>query len=213
VASLCYSLPVDALKTLIAAETMTDERQMLLLMIALATATLFPRILVITALLHKELALMLLQPMSMMAVVVLLPGLLTWQRRGTGTEGKALQLENPLELGSALRFGALLAVVLLLTRLMSDVFGGTGVLVLGIVSGVADLNAITLSMARMSQETLDLSLAAWAVSLASVSNGIFKSAMAWSVGGSGLGLRVTLPALLAGIVGPAFLWITTGSPL
>jgi uncharacterized membrane protein (DUF4010 family) len=182
--------------------------------ILLATATLFPRILAITVVLHKELALALLPPMSMMALVVLLPGLLSWARRSTATKGKkALRLENPLELGAALRFGALLAAVMLLTRLLSDVFGAAGVLVLGIVSGLADLNAITLSVIRISQESLDLSLAAWAVTLASVSNGIFKSAVAWIVGGSALGLRVALPVLLAGIAGPLILLITDKWPL
>lgn len=50
----------------------------------------------------------------------------------------------PLELGTALSFGALLVLVMLLGKALQNRFGETGVLALAAASGVADVDAIAL---------------------------------------------------------------------
>lgn len=180
--------------------------------ILLATATLFPRILVITAVLNPPLALELFAPLAAMTVVVLAPALMAWRRRERPAGDAALRLENPLELGSALRFGLLLALVMLLARLLGDRFGEAGIVALGAISGLADLNAITLSVGRMTTETLALAPAVAAIIVASISNGIFKTALAWTVGGSVLGWRIVVPVIAAAVAGPAVVWAMGGWP-
>lgn len=180
--------------------------------ILLASTTLFPRILVITALLHLELALALLAPMAVMAAVVLAPAVVVWRRYDSDGQAQSIKLDNPLELGSALRFGALLAVVLLLARLLREAYGGVGLLAVGLISGLVDLNAITLSVARMGGEALEQPLAVATIVLASVSNGLFKGILAWSTAGTPLGMRVALPMLAASIAGVATVWLTGNWP-
>ncbi len=81
-------------------------------------------------------------------------------------------------------------------------------MIIGLISGFVDLNAITLTAARMSRDRLELSTAVVTIILASISNDIFKSILAWYVGGNPLGVRVAAPILLSAISGLAALWLT-----
>jgi uncharacterized membrane protein (DUF4010 family) len=117
--------------------------------------------------------------------------------------------QNPLALGSALRFGLLLAAVMLLSRLAADRFGDAGVLALAGISGIVDVNAITLSVARMHQPQVSAFIATLAIVLAIASNSLFKTGIAWWVGTGGLALRVGLPLLGGCAAGLGLLWLAT----
>jgi uncharacterized membrane protein (DUF4010 family) len=182
--------------------------------ILLANATLFPRILVIVALVQPALMAPLLAPLALMTLATALPALLLWLRRGSADGGAAVvQVGNPLALGSALRFGLLLAVVMLLGRIAAERFGDAGVLALAAVSGVADLNAISLSVARMHPVEVTQSVATIAILLAITSNALFKTAVCLVVGRPALGLRVGLPLAVACAAGLGVLWLAGGQPL
>lgn len=171
--------------------------------ILIANTTLFPRILVIVALLKPELALAITLPLAGMTLLTLVPTLVFWLRRGTQIDVGALQVSNPLALGQALRFGLLLAVVMLVARISADVFGRAGLLGVAAVSGIADLNAITLSIARMELDTIGERTAVTAILIALTSNALFKTLLCATIGGRGLAWRVGLPlgaALLGGFV-------------
>jgi uncharacterized membrane protein (DUF4010 family) len=129
-------------------------------------------------------------------------------------KGRIAGLCNPLRNTAAGEKTSKLVTLLTeiaLVQQMGQAFGGAGVLALGAISGVADLNAITLSV-QMSRNALDLSLAVSAIVLGSVSNGLFKSALAWVVGGSRLGLRVALSLMASGVAGPLTVWATGNWP-
>jgi uncharacterized membrane protein (DUF4010 family) len=186
-----------------AARRSPAETDLLAAGILLAGATLFPRILVIAAVFRPDLALALVPAMAGMAVTLLGPALLVWLRRDKQAEQAPMELENPLELGAAMRFGALLAGVLVLTRLLDQALGDTGLLIVGALSGLVDLNAITLAVARMSADEASRMLALSTVVLASVVNGLFKSGLVALVGTRALAIRVGAPMLVAGVVGIA----------
>jgi uncharacterized membrane protein (DUF4010 family) len=118
-------------------------------------------------------------------------------------------LRNPLDLKTALSFGLLLALVMLLGAVLQDRFGESGVLALAAASGVADVDAITLSLARMSEGDLALRVAAMGVVIAASVNSLTKGGMATVIGGQDIGLRVGLPLLASAIGGlvSAWLWI------
>lgn len=169
--------------------------------ILIANTTLFPRILIIVVLLKPGLALALTPPLVGMTLMTLGPTWVFWLRRGTQLDAGALQVRNPLALGQALRFALLLAVVMLVARVSADVFGGAGLLGVAAVSGIADLNAITLSIARMELATLGEQTAVIASLVALTSNAFFKTLLCATIGGPRLAWRVGLPlsaALLAG---------------
>ena len=136
-----------------------------------------------------------------MTLLTLVPTLVFWLRRGAPLEADALQVSNPLALGQALRFGLLLAVVMLVARVSADVFGDAGLLGVAAVSGIADLNAITLSIARLELATTGERTAVMAILIALTSNALFKTLLCATIGGPRLAWRVGLPlsaALLGG---------------
>lgn len=175
--------------------------------ILIANATLFPRILVIVAAVRPALVVPLLPPLLLMALITALPALIFWWRRGRGPEGAAVRLDNPLSLGLALRFGLLLSAVMLFGHLAVDAFGDAGILVVAVVSGIADVNAITLSIAEMDPTTVATSVAVLAVVAATTANALFKTAACTLIGGLGLGVRVGVPLLGAGLAGLALVWL------
>lgn len=182
----------------------TDQRTQANLIatgILIANTTLFPRILVIVTLLKPSLALALAPPLIGMTLLTLLPTLAFWLRRGAPLEAGALQVSNPLALGQALRFGLLLAVVMMVARISAEIFGSAGLLGVAAVSGVADLNAITLSIARMELEQIGQRTALIAILIALTTNALFKTLLCATIAGPRLAWRIGLSlsaALLAG---------------
>ncbi|WP_376690776.1 MgtC/SapB family protein [Wenzhouxiangella sp. EGI_FJ10409] len=102
-------------------------------------------------------------------------------------------LRNPMELKSALFFGALLAVIMLLGKALSEWAGDAGLWILAAASGLADVDAITLSLARMSQGEVALQVASVGIIIAAGANSLLKGGMALGIGGRALGWRVLLP--------------------
>jgi len=176
--------------------------------ILLACGTMFPRMVVVSSLVSRELALLLLVPAAAMMLVVYGTALIYWRQiPQTETEASA-RLENPLELKSAVSFGALLAAVIVLGEALKAWLGDLGVYLLALASGVADVDAITLSLARMTQSDLAMQVAVTGIVLAGAVNSLFKGGMAAMIGGRPLGARVALPLIAAATIGPlaALLW-------
>jgi uncharacterized membrane protein (DUF4010 family) len=108
-------------------------------------------------------------------------------------------LVNPFELRPSLTFGAIYAVILLVSHAAQLYFGQVGIYVSSLFAGLADVNAITLSMAELSSEEggLDLFLAAQAVVLAVLANTIVRTAMVYTTGAPALRRYMMPSALLA----------------
>jgi uncharacterized membrane protein (DUF4010 family) len=109
--------------------------------------------------------------------------------------------KNPFELGPALTFGLLYAVILLAANAARLYLGNTGVYLSSIASGLADVDAITLSMAELSQAggAIDPQTAARAIVLAVVSNTLVKGGIVLTMGAAAL-VRAILPGMLATLV-------------
>jgi len=113
------------------------------------------------------------------------------------------RLPNPTQIGTALLFAAFYAVILLAAAWLSDVLGTGGLFALSFISGLTDVDAITLSSSRLAnQGNIGTEDAVTAISLAVSANILFKAAVAVVVGGRTLG-RAALIAFalpLTGIV-------------
>ena len=77
---------------------------------------------------------------------------LAHRQQSTTVDGE-LPLRNPMELLPALGFGLLLAAIMLLAEAFRAWLGDTGIYVLATISGIADVDAITLSLARMARDS------------------------------------------------------------
>ena len=71
--------------------------------------------------------------------------------RNVQRETPELQISNPLAVGTAIKLAVLLAVVMLAAELVRRMFGGVGILVVAALSGIADVDAVTISIARMGE--------------------------------------------------------------
>ncbi|MGZ8220792.1 MAG: MgtC/SapB family protein [Methylobacter sp.] len=155
-----------------------------------ACATMFARTLLLTSFMNPTLFLALFPALLVMSIFTYLVAFLLWQSgRGFRTI-EEMALENPFQLGMALKFGAFLVVIMLLSKLLKIYFGDMGTYFLAATSGLADVDPITLSMSQMSNDGLDVSVAAKAILIAiSVNSGI-KSIFSWVIGGQALAFRV-----------------------
>ncbi len=176
--------------------------------ILLACGTMYPRILLLVTLLNPDLLKPLLLPTITMAIITYLPTVFYWRLHSPTSTSIAPTLKNPLELKTAVSFGLLLALVMLLGKALKYWFGETGLLVLAAASGISDVDAITLSLARMSQGDLTLSVATFGVIIAASVNSIAKSCIATIIGGKGIGLRVGLPLLASAVGGLIAAWFS-----
>jgi len=112
-------------------------------------------------------------------------------------------IRNPAELRTALTFGAIYAMVLLLAAWLSGLAGAAGLYAVALVAGLTDVDAVTLSSLRLfSIGTVDAREVAIAMVLAIGANIVFKLAMVLIVGGRPLFARcaVSMAAVAAGLV-------------
>jgi uncharacterized membrane protein (DUF4010 family) len=170
----------------------------------LATSTLmFPRILLEVGLVNASLLPHLAWPLGVATLVYAGGALLYFRRAGTESEEAAEPpLKNPFELGPALRFAALLGLILLLVEGAQRWLGDVGVYLVAVLSGLADVDAITLSLARSAQGELNAQVAVQGIFLAALSNSLVKAFLVAVIGGRKLAL-LTLPVMAAGMLAGA----------
>jgi uncharacterized membrane protein (DUF4010 family) len=95
-----------------------------------------------------------------------------------------LAMGNPTELRPALGFGLMYAVVLLAAAWLSDWLGTRGLYAVALVSGLTDVDAITLSSLRLHNlDKLSAALVVNVVVLAMLANLAFKSILTLTIGG------------------------------
>ncbi len=104
---------------------------------------------------------------------------------------------NPFELRPAILFGIFYVGILLLSNVAQVYYGSTGIYLSSIVAGLVDVDAITLSMARLSQQSgnLDMATAARAIVFAFVTNTLVKGGIVLVVGSKEL-KKVVIPGLI-----------------
>jgi uncharacterized membrane protein (DUF4010 family) len=131
-----------------------------------------------------------------------------WRKLDGSNELPELDLRNPTELGTALTFGAVYAVVLLLSAALSEHAGNLGLYAVAVVSGLTDVDAITLSSLRLfGQGKLAATEATTAILLAMLANLTFKLGIVVSVAGRALALRI-VSGFLAVAAGCVAGWMT-----
>jgi len=113
-----------------------------------------------------------------------------------------LSTQNPLKLTAAVQFALFLAAVLLAGRFLADRFGDAGLLVTAAISGLVDVDAITLSVGRMVGDGVaGTSVAGLAVFLAAAVNQVTKLGLLWALDSRSLALKVLPAYALMALVG------------
>jgi uncharacterized membrane protein (DUF4010 family) len=98
--------------------------------------------------------------------------------RNVRQEAPELRISNPLAVGTAIKLAGLLAVVMLAAELVRRMFGGVGVLAVAALSGIVDVDAVTISIARMAGGDVDSNTAVGAIMMAIAINTVSKAIVA-----------------------------------
>ncbi|MFN2349846.1 MAG: MgtC/SapB family protein [Thioalkalivibrio sp.] len=175
--------------------------------ILIACATMFPRMLIVSGLFSRDLAVQLLFPVLAMMTLSYALAALWWKLSGPSVKGESPGLTNPFELKPALIFAALLAGIILLSQGLSEHFGDAGIYTLAAASGLADVDAITLSLADMTDGRLSLEVATLGILIAAFANSLVKGALAMGIGGWSLGYRVAGTLTLSVAAGLLTWWL------
>lgn len=166
-----------------------------------ACATMFLRILLIAAAVNPESVSHLAIPLISATTLLYLIAFLFWKTSSAKQTDDDVQLQNPFELGMALKFGGLLALVFVLAKGLKIWLDDTGLFILAAISGIADVDAITLSVSRMSLGEITIDTAVLSVLIAAGVNSLVKSGMALIIGGKKIGLLVSSALLGATALG------------
>ncbi|MGZ8094826.1 MAG: DUF4010 domain-containing protein, partial [Methylosarcina sp.] len=169
--------------------------------ILMACGTMFIRVLLLVSILNQVLLGMLLPPMLVMSIFTYLIALILWKKTNDVPMRQEFGLENPFQLGMALKFAAFLTVILLLSRVVKIYFGDMGTYFLAAISGIADVDPIILSMAKISDNGSELEIATRAILIAVSVNSCVKGIISWVVGGEHMGLRVGGTMIVAVVAG------------
>jgi uncharacterized membrane protein (DUF4010 family) len=167
-----------------------DTASLSAVVILLASTVVFVRVLVEIAVVAP--ASLRVSAPPLIALLLAFGGLshLAWSRREADA-GAMPEQGNPTEMRFALAFGLLYGVILLAVAAGKEWFGDEGLYVVAVISGLTDMDAITLSTATLTRQGRVAPETLWrVVVVASIANLAFKLGVAGALGGRGLMARL-----------------------
>lgn len=178
--------------------------------ILLSGSVMVVRVLVVASALNDALLIPLAWPLGAAGLVLIAVSGLLFVRYGKGSKAHPrLTMKSPFDLGTAMKLAGLIAGISLLAKVIGTFAGDVGITILAALSGIADVDAITLSLARLANNGLTLTTAALGIGIAVAVNTVVKAGMTFSLGGAQAGWIVSsasAAAIMAG--GVAFVFFS-----
>ncbi len=151
--------------------------------IALAAATMAPRLAVEIATVNRSLLADLWPTLAAVAFVPALGGIVVLLRHARGGDA-TIELENPLQLKTALLFGALLSALFVASAGLQQWLGETGLYAMAAIAGIADVDAVAMALAESAARgSVAPEAAQRAIALAILVNTAAKAVLAAVLGG------------------------------
>ncbi len=176
--------------------------------ISLAAGIMAVRLLIEVGIVNPALVPLLIIPVGLLAIVPLVAAVIIAIRTTQNISSAEVKLKNPVELGAALGFAAVLSVLFVLVRAAQTFLGDTGIYILSAISGIADVDTVSLSLAQATRENLSLEIAATGILIAAMVNTLFKAILATFIGGWLLGrwcATILLSALSLSLIAAFFI--------
>lgn len=173
------------------------------LAVVAACTVMLPRVVLATGVINRSFALTLVLPFTLMALPGIVYAAWVWlRRRPDKREGDTPELGNPLSLATAIKFALLYTVIAFAVKAVREQGWTESLMPLAFVSGLTDMDAISLSIARdEGGEDMTTALATQAVVLAAVANTLLKAGMGIMLGSRGLKLRLAVVLGVTGAIG------------
>ncbi len=190
------------------------QRDPLLAGALLSSATMSARVLAVVAIVGSTLLAQVILPIALLGLTLAVAAIIMLMRQtGRESEGNSLKLENPFDIMTVLKFGALLTIVTVLAKALTGIGGGSGIYALAALSGVADVDAITLSMSRLGSDPSYATVAGNAILIVVAVNTLAKAGLGWMTGGTDVGWRLLRIAALAVAIGLTGAMLVRAFPL
>lgn len=175
-----------------------DRSRLLVAGMLVAGATMMGRVLVIVGAINWEMLARVAPPLLAGGSVLALGArALMGRSHAASGDNSGLDVRNPFDLATVLKFGMLLTVITVAAKVATGIAGQAGAYALAGLSGLVDVEAITLSMARLGGATISTATGANAILIAVGINTVAKIALSWFVGGAAPGRWMLLMCALA----------------
>jgi uncharacterized membrane protein (DUF4010 family) len=129
------------------------------------------------------------------------------------SDGEKPDQSNPAQLKAAVVFGAIYAAILFATAAAKNLLGPQALYGVAVVSGFVDVDAITLSTSRLAAtQKIEIDTAWRLILIATLSNIVFKTGLAFALGSGALLARLIVPVgiILAGGAAIVLAWPAAG---
>lgn len=171
------------------------------LVIILASTVVFIRVLLEIAVVSPSFLPTAIFPILIMFATFLLLSFLLWFF-GEKISSQMPEQNNPAQLKTALFFSVFYVVILFAIAIAKDYFGNKGIYIIAAISGLTDVDAITISTAQLVQnKTFDANDGWRVILIAIMANSVFKAAMVALLGNRKLFYKVSFIYFLGFIVG------------
>jgi uncharacterized membrane protein (DUF4010 family) len=177
--------------------------------VAVASAIMFLRVGAIVLAINASLLAMLAPPLLAAAAVAAGYAMVAvYGRRSEGPQGPELNFRNPFAFWTVVGFALFLGLVILVGRVAGEWLGAAGAIVSAAVVGVADVDAITVSLSRLTPQPLAVRDVSIAILAAVATNTISKVAIGGVIGRGRFAAEIAVMAVGCLAVGAGAFWAT-----
>jgi len=147
--------------------------------IAIANTIMFARVLVEAGLINKEILKLLFLPYTLTTLLGIYLSYRLYKKAPNEKINTNFIEKNPLSLEEAIKFAIIFAVIYAIVHIIGNKYGNIGIYLISLISGITDVDAITLSLSSLSKQDLSLINASIGIALATISNTLFKLSIVW----------------------------------
>ncbi|TXD84452.1 MgtC/SapB family protein [Subsaximicrobium wynnwilliamsii] len=176
--------------------------------IIVASAIMFPRLALLTYIFNAAILIHLALPFALLTLVCIVATLLL-MRKDDNKPDTNIKLGNPLDMLNAIGFGAIYLLILFAVFYSNQFFGERGLYYSAFIAGLADTDAITISMAKFSLDSEKTQLATSVIIAATLSNMLVKLGITALKGSKTAGKRVSYAFGSVILVGLAYIFFNT----
>ncbi|MEM5565072.1 MgtC/SapB family protein [Psychroserpens sp. AS72] len=141
--------------------------------IIVASAIMFPRLALLAYIFNHKILINLVLPFGLLTAICVIATLLL-MRRDDPKPDTNIKLGNPLNMLNAIKFGAVYVIISFAVFYSNQFFGESGLYYSALIAGLADTDAITISMSKFSLDGNKLTLASSVIIAATISNMLVK---------------------------------------
>lgn len=177
--------------------------------VAAASMVMFLRVCVIVLVFNQSLLVMVGPPLVVAAVVSLIYALVAaYGNSAEAQSAPAAKFKNPFAFWSVIGIAVSLGLVIVAGRAISQWLGGGGAILGAAVVGLVDVDAVTVSLAQLTPQTLSRQHAMIAILVAVTSDTISKIAIGALIGRGSFALQIAVMAACALGAGALAWWAT-----